>query len=139
MSLSDIEVESDEVESCPPKFLRQRSRSDVSLVTAVHALRMTKMPCVYLLKNPSVINFCQLRKVLKHTKNKCMAEFLRHDGLELLFECLNNLGRYPGRFANLVLMLECVMCIRTVMNSSLGLECLIGRHCQQGFAKGKTC
>ena len=50
---------------------------------------------------------------------------LKQGGLELLFECLESFGLYSGTFSNLVQRLECVMCIRTVMNSQIGLESLV--------------
>ncbi|KAJ8298511.1 hypothetical protein KUTeg_025042 [Tegillarca granosa] len=76
----------------------------------------------YTKKLVKVFNFCRLRKKLKSDDQCWMEDFLKREGLELLFECLEDLGRYPGNFSNLVLRIECVLCIRTVMNSGLGLS-----------------
>ena len=85
----------------------------------------TSQSCVSLLRDPTVFNFSRLRNRLKADNARLMTLFLKQRGLEMLFECLETFGQYSSNFSNLVQRLECVMCIKTVMNSHIGLESLI--------------
>ncbi|XP_053399783.1 inverted formin-2-like [Mercenaria mercenaria] len=77
---------------------------------------------VQLLRDPTVFNFSRLRSKLKSDDRRWMRGFLKLGGLEMLFEGLRSFGSYSGTFSNLVQRLECVMCIKTVMNSQLGMQ-----------------
>jgi hypothetical protein len=131
-SLSDVESDIDEDEQRPQ---RQRSNSETDLADIATDLFLAQS-CVYLLRHPSVINFYRLRKKLRSDDKRWMDDFLKRNGLELLFECLDNLGNYSGQFSTLVLRLECVMCIKTVMNSAIGLQCLSRCVYAPKFASG---
>ena len=135
MSLSDVDSDVEEDRGHTNNHKLKRSSSDTSLMNIVNDIILSNS-CVLLLRHPSVINFCRLRKKLKSNDRRWMEDFLRRDGLELLFECLDNLGKYPGTFSNLVLRIECAMCIRTVMNSAIGLQCLISTRVAIKFAGG---
>lgn len=135
MSLSDVDSDVEENEKYH-SFSRKRSNSETRLADIAADLYLSRS-CVFLLSHPSVFNFCRLRKKLKSDDQWWMEDFLKREGLELLFDCLEDLGRYPGNFSNLVLRIECVLCIRTVMNSGLGLRCLIALNCGPKFASGK--
>ena len=132
MSVSDDE----DSDKSPTIMVRQRSYSDSSSSAKQLEIISAWRPCVSLLQQPSMVNFCKLRRCIGQSNGHSMEEFLRYDGLELLFECLNNLTYCNGRLANLVLRAECVMCIRTVMNSELGLSFLIQKNCGDSFGKG---
>lgn len=78
------------------------------------------------LRNPSLQNLVKLRKSIKHNDSDWMMEFLEYDGLGLLFQCLKNLSsRESFHLSEMVLRLECIMCIREVVNSQTGLDCLL--------------
>lgn len=79
---------------------------------------------VQLLRDPTVFNFSRLRSKLKSDDRRWMRGFLKLGGLEMLFEGLRSFGGYSGTFSNLVQRLECVMCIKTVMNSQIGMQTL---------------
>lgn len=78
------------------------------------------------LRNPNLQNLAKLRKCIKSNDVDWMTEFLQFDGLGLLFQCLKNLGSYKGHhLSDMVLKLECIMCIREVINSQSGVDCLL--------------
>ena len=78
------------------------------------------------LRNPTLQNLVKLRKSIKHNDCDWMMEFLEYDGLGLLFQCLKNLSsRESLHLSEMVLRLECIMCIREVANSQTGLDCLL--------------
>lgn len=134
-SLSDVESDIDEDHEQRHKL--QRSNSDTNLAAIATDLFLAQS-CVFLLRHPSVINFYRLRKKLRSNDKRWMGDFLKRNGLELLFECLDNLGKYSGQFSTLVLRLECVMCIKTVMNSAIGLQCLSSSVYAPKFASGNN-
>jgi hypothetical protein len=137
-SLSDVEADSD-LEEFVIRRRKRRANSETRLANIANDLFLSQS-CVYLLRHPSVFNFSRLRRKLESEDNRWMDEFLHHNGIELLFECLGDLGRYTGTFSNLVLRLECVLCIRTVMNSKTGLRCLVSSSNTYGanFSGGNT-
>ncbi|KAL3879958.1 hypothetical protein ACJMK2_032234 [Sinanodonta woodiana] len=78
------------------------------------------------IRNPTLQNLAKLRKAVKHTDKDWMTEFLEFDGLGLLFQCLKNLSDNQGyHLSDMVLRMECIMCIREVINSQSGLDCLL--------------
>ena len=78
------------------------------------------------LRNPNLQNLAKLRKCIRSNDVDWMTEFLHFDGLGLLFQCLKNLGSYKGHhLSDMVLRLECIMCIREVINSQSGVDCLL--------------
>ncbi|CAL1536506.1 unnamed protein product [Lymnaea stagnalis] len=81
---------------------------------------------IFWLRNPSVQNLSQLRKAIKCNDLDWMRCFLEFDGLGLLFQCLKNLSSYQSVHLNdMVLRMACVSCIREVVNSRSGLDCLL--------------
>lgn len=78
------------------------------------------------LRNPNLQNLAKLRKCIRSNDVDWMTEFLQFDGLGLLFQCLKNLGSYKSHhLSDMVLKLECIMCIREVINSQSGVDCLL--------------
>lgn len=98
-----------------------KRKSEGRLVNIVNDIALSQS-LVQLLRDPTVFNFCRLRSKLKSDDRRWMSGFLKLGGLEMLFEGLRSFGRYSGTFSNLVQRLECVMCIRTVMNSQIGMQ-----------------
>ncbi|XP_076340531.1 inverted formin-2-like isoform X2 [Tachypleus tridentatus] len=84
--------------------------------------------CVRLLRMPSVQNYAGMKKLLSRCDRHWMLEFLELDGLDVLFESLERLSERSGngaRFEDALLQLECVGCVRTVMNSRPGLDYIV--------------
>lgn len=55
-----------------------------------------------------------------------LEDFLNLDGLGVLFESLERLSdRGFSSITDAILQLECVLCVKTVMNSTSGLEYII--------------
>ncbi|KAK7476742.1 hypothetical protein BaRGS_00032035, partial [Batillaria attramentaria] len=103
---------------------RPRSHSESRMADVAYDCYLSKS-CVYYLNHPSVLNLCRLRKKLGSSDKRWMEDFLENSGLELLFECLGQLSGQGGGFQVLVMRLECVLCIRTCINSLIGLEYMI--------------
>ncbi|KAK3099465.1 hypothetical protein FSP39_004908 [Pinctada imbricata] len=81
---------------------------------------------IHWLRNPSLQNLAKLRKAIRGNDSDWMTEFLEYDGLGLLFQCLKNLsGVQSHHLSDMVLRLECIMCIREVVNSISGLDCIL--------------
>ena len=79
-----------------------------------------------LVRNPTIQSLAKLRKTIKSNDRDWMKEFLEFDGLGLLFQCLKNLSSYQStHLSDMVLRMECVTCIREVVNSQTGLDCLL--------------
>ncbi|XP_069129729.1 inverted formin-2-like isoform X2 [Argopecten irradians] len=78
------------------------------------------------IRNPTIANLAKLRRSIKDNDRDWMSEFLEFDGLGFLFQCLKKLGEIGGtHFSDMVLRMECIMCIREVVNSQSGLDCLL--------------
>ncbi|XP_037775290.1 inverted formin-2-like [Penaeus monodon] len=82
--------------------------------------------CVALLRMPTVSNYSGLKKLMEVAGEDWLEDFLNLDGLGVLFESLERLSdRGFSSIADAILQLECVLCVKTVMNSTSGLEYII--------------
>lgn len=79
--------------------------------------------CIRLLSTSSLQNFSGLKTKLQTSSSQWIAEFLTQGGMEVLFQALERLSR-SGRmaFVEAFMQLECVNCIKAVMNSKQGLD-----------------
>lgn len=83
---------------------------------------------IELLRVPSVRTYTTLKKKLDKSKNEpgWISDFLHNDGLDLLFESLEQLCKTQSdNFLNVILQESCVECVKTVMDSSLSLDYII--------------
>ncbi|EDO35344.1 predicted protein [Nematostella vectensis] len=72
---------------------------------------------------PSLKNYSSLQRKLERAGESWMREFLYYGGMETLFEVLEKLGsRGMLKFTDAFVQLECVRCIKAVLNSRHGLE-----------------
>ena len=72
---------------------------------------------------PSLKTYTSLAAKLGSCSNKWLTEFLMLRGLATLFEVLEKLSqRTLSRFSDAFLQLECIQCIKAVMNNVTGLE-----------------
>ena len=75
------------------------------------------------LRIPSLKTYSSLITKLEGCSKEWLKEFLELGGLTCLFEVLEKLGeRGLARFSDAFLQLECVRCIKSVMNNVTGLE-----------------
>lgn len=124
-------------DSGPKKEFIQR-KSDGRLANIINDIAFSQS-LVQLLRDPTVFNFSRLRSKLKSDDRRWMRGFLKLGGLEMLFEGLRSFGSYSGTFSNLVQRLECVMCIKTVMNSQIGMQTITtSTKFGEKFATGKS-
>lgn len=93
-------------------------QNDPSLGDAINFLQW--------IRNPTLQNLAKLRRAVRTNDKDWMREFLEFDGLGLLFQCLKDLSAIQGfHLTDMVLKMECIMCIREVVNSQTGLDCLL--------------
>lgn len=73
-------------------------------------------------------NLTPLKLKLSSCSDEWMLAFLDHGGLELVFACLENLGKRGfSKFSVAMDQLLCVGCIKAVMNSKVGLDHIVDR------------
>ncbi|XP_027895247.1 inverted formin-2-like isoform X6 [Xiphophorus couchianus] len=90
--------------------------------------------CVRLLQVPTVVNYSGLRRRLEKSDKSWMVQFLELQGLDLLMAALERLsGRGCARIPDALLQLTCVSCIRSVMNSSAGLDFILDN--EEGYIR----
>ena len=79
------------------------------------------------LQNPCVSNYFGLRSKLRGASTMWVLSFLEHGGLNSLFQALENLGKrqHSSGVVNAFLQLECVFCIRSVMNTKTGMDFIL--------------
>ena len=74
---------------------------------------------------PSMKVYSALRKKLQSCNTDWMTEFLSQGGLRFLFTAVNDMGKRNFiQFADAVLQLEMVRCIKAVLNSRTGMDCV---------------
>jgi len=95
---------------------------------------------IELLRSPSVQTYTTLkRRLLKaHSNPEWILQFLHNDGLEILFESLEQICRQkPASFLDAVLQVGCVDCVKAVMDTSLGLDYIVeNKDFTRKFATG---
>jgi len=80
--------------------------------------------CITLFKN--TLNFIGLKTRIKSADQKWMEEFLEQGGLETVFSSLVGLGmKITYTFIDAVRQLECMGCIKAIMNHPFGMEYVI--------------
>lgn len=84
--------------------------------------------CVRLLRMPSVQNYSGLCKLISKSDRNWMIEFLDMGGLQVLFESVDRLSSKTSQATKLertLLLLQCVKCLKAVVNSHIALEHII--------------
>lgn len=80
--------------------------------------------CISLLERG--LNFSGLKHRLREADQRWMEEFLADGGLAAIFDALDALGKKGfSSIADALRQLECVGCIKAVMNNRFGLEFII--------------
>jgi len=82
--------------------------------------------CVNILRIPNVKSFSSLKKKIQHSKGEWIQGFLDAGGLDVLLDHVDTLGmKRVQLLSDAILLLECVACIKVVLNSRLGMDYLI--------------
>ncbi|XP_069674281.1 inverted formin-2-like isoform X2 [Periplaneta americana] len=85
--------------------------------------------CVQMLRLPSMHNYTAIGKLLEKASKEWLLEFLERDGLGVLLESLNRLGdRRVHSVADALTQLQCITCLRAVMNFRPGLQYVVEHH-----------
>ena len=95
--------------------------------------------CVRLLSTSSLQNFSGFKTKLQTSSGQWIEEFLIQGGMEVLFQALEKLSRSGRRmaFVETFMQLECVNCIKAVMNSKQGLDSMVqNKTLVRNLAKG---
>ena len=95
--------------------------------------------CVTSLTVPSVSTFTRLRRRLSSCKREWIARYLDAKGLDILLETFDQLCRKGiSTLSDVFIQLECVACIKAIMNSQTGLDYIIeNREFTRKLASGK--
>lgn len=96
--------------------------------------------CLRAIGRPSLRTFKQLKEILKTVSDDWIWEFLRSDGLGALFNALHDLGSGKTSLADTFVQLQCVDCVKAVMDTKSGLTCMIeNKDFTRKFAACKYC
>lgn len=92
-----------------------------------------------LLRTPSVHIYASLQRKLASTDPEWILYFLHHHGLEILLESLEQICSHRStHFLDVILQIECVECVRAIMDSSMGLDYIVeNKEFTRKLAAGK--
>ena len=82
--------------------------------------------CIDFLKSPNLKLLSSLNKKLKHNNADWNEEFLELHGSDVLLDIVDALGyKRVTKLSDALLLLESVECVKTIMNSKMGLDYLV--------------
>lgn len=82
--------------------------------------------CIELMKSANLKFISNLNKKLRQNDKEWNEQFLDNNGAQALLDLVETLGvRRVTQLADAMLLLECVQCIKTIMNSRMGLAYLV--------------
>ena len=81
--------------------------------------------CLRAISKPSLRTFKKLKQVLETVSNDWVWDFVKNDGLGILFDALQKIGSKNKSLADTLIQLECVECVKSVMDTPSGLTCMI--------------
>lgn len=114
-----------------------RENKDVSFANTEVIADADPELCVKLLKTPSLKNFSGIRPRLEKANKEWLSEFLVLGGMNCLLDSLSCLSG-TRHFSEALEQIECVRCIKAVMNSPTGLELMIqSNELTRSLIKGK--
>ena len=91
--------------------------------------------CVRMLRIPTLQTYAALKRRLDSSGRVWMQGFLDEGGLDALLQHMEmNCKKRVTKFMDALVLLECVMCIRAVLNNKTGLE-YFTEHDEQYFGK----
>ncbi|CAL1536507.1 unnamed protein product [Lymnaea stagnalis] len=75
---------------------------------------------------PTVQTFSSVKKKLRNSNQEWMQGFLDNEGLERLLDCVDTFAnRRVTALSDAYILIECVECIKAVLNSKIGLSLLV--------------
>ncbi len=77
---------------------------------------------------PSIKTYSALNRRLRQCDRTWMRDFLAADGLETLLDAVASISSRRVRLEEALLLAECVSCVKSVLNSQVGLEYILQRH-----------
>ncbi|CAG5120636.1 unnamed protein product [Candidula unifasciata] len=81
---------------------------------------------VSVLAIPTAQTFSSVKKKLRTSDQEWMQGFLDHEGLERLLDCVDTFAsRRVTALADALILIECVECIKAVLNSRIGMSLLV--------------
>lgn len=138
VSDSELDLNRDVFTEKPVRIPRRRHillrRSSINVLSCIsgstneNRSHISVQRIIDLLRSPTYQTFNSLKRTLDKFKHQpqWISEFLHQDGLELLFESLEELCRAQSdNFLDVILQVSCVECVRTVMDSPLSLDYII--------------
>lgn len=103
--------------------LRVEADGEVSSALSVN---ITAELCVRLIASPSVYNYAGIKSTIENANAEWMKEFFDLEGLDVLLNALLRLSsKEEGHFVDALLQIQCVSCIKAVMNSQVGVQQMI--------------
>jgi len=90
----------------------------------------------------SSLNFSGLEQRIKSADQKWIEDFLEQGGLEMVFDALTALSNKGlASLVDVVKQLECVRCIKAIMNHPFGIEYVVvtGNRFVNRLVKGEFC
>lgn len=81
--------------------------------------------CLRAIRKPSLRTFVQLKQVLETVGEDWIWDFVNNDGLGALFDALVSIGCKNKSLVDALVKLECVECVKAVMDTPSGLTCMI--------------
>lgn len=96
--------------------------------------------CVRLSHNPSIHVYYALKSKIENSDQAWLEEFLELDGLESLLDSLVLLsGKGFMNISDSVLQLDCIACVKAILNTRLGLQFVISKEtCVRKLASGTS-
>lgn len=94
--------------------------------------------CIDFLKMPSLNLLLLLSKRLKQNVEEWNEEFMELGGIDALLDLVDTLGsKRVTRLTDVQLLIECVGCIKSLLNSKMGVKYFVGHgDCLRRLAKG---
>ena len=92
--------------------------------------------CVTLMHRPTIQNVGALKRKLKSCTTEWLQAFVTKGGLDNLLDYSSG-ERHLHQLSDALLLLECISCVRVVMNSRQGLEYIINTHYTTKLIKSK--
>ena len=117
-----------EVKASPKKKypLKKMQSKLLDAITYQNFESFTPEACIDLMKNANLKFLSSLNKKLKQKNKEWNEEFLDLNGAQGLLDLVDTLGiRRVTQLSDALLLLECIQCIKTIMNSKTGLGYLV--------------
>ena len=94
--------------------------------------------CVRMIHIPSIKVYTALNKKIKESDRSWIEGFLEHEGLSTLLDTVDTISSKRVQLSEALLLLECINCVKGVLNNKVGLEYIIqNKECLKKLTKGE--